>query len=205
MAIIKNLAFYQKSKLKNLIQYAAPTSFLQGYLPYPLDFINHMLPLILKFWQEAFVALENNDVLGLISFEKEKGNPMRLRLTKLFLESDSTIEGVQLVDYVISRYCAMGANSFQIVIDERHKPLIDLLVNNCKFNISSSENIFKIENVKKASYNGNFFEKFDNSMADEINELYNEEIHSHLRPIFSKNPDYFKDRFFSNNTSFKLL
>ena len=82
-------------------------------------FINYLLPLRLKYANESFVALNDNIQQGLITLVKDTKSHTRFKITKLILEENSTSIANQLVNYVISRYRAMGAHAFYVVVDEK--------------------------------------------------------------------------------------
>jgi len=205
MAIIKNLAFYQKSALKNLASFVGYDFFATGFISFPFDLINNLVPLRLKFSQETFVLIDDNKIKGLISLEKEKGNFRKLKTNKFFLDSDSFVLSEQLVNYAISRFCANGATSFQVIVDESYSDVINLFVNASKFRISAQELIYKIERSSYQDTLPNYFEIFHDSDANNVCDLYNSVIFSYLLPVFEKKENYFKGDILNNNTSFKFI
>lgn len=208
MAIIKNLAFYQKNALKDLKTLVGNEKFVANFLPFPLDFFNHILPLRLKFYQEAFVALDNDKIQGLVALEKEPDNFQKLKITKLFLKENSNDVGEQLINYVISRYCAYGASSFCVILSEKFEELVNLFVNQCAFRITSVEYWYKItsDGLKNKNYTASCFKNFENCNAQEVCELYNSQINSHQKPFFEKRPKYFRENFSTGlKASFKYV
>lgn len=146
-------------------------------------FINHLLPLRLKFREESFVALEDNNVSGLISLEKDTNSYSRFKITKLILEKNSQI-AKQLTNYVISRYTAMGASSFYVVIDEKRSDLFEIFKNELNFRNCAYEYLFKVENT--GPYNNHFLKPFKKEYIKDVLNFYNESINSFNRVLFSR-------------------
>ncbi len=198
MAIIKNLAFYQKNKLKNLKSLVGSDVFVSNFAPIPFDFINHILPLKLKFLSEAFVAIEEGKIKGLIALEKERGDSTKLKIIRLYLEENSAYIGEQLINYVISRYCAYGASSFYVFVSQEMEDAAALFIDACKFRVSSYEFLYKTDSKKikfldVGKYDIGCFKNLRNSHAKDICELHNSSINQHLAPYFSLKPKYFEE------------
>ncbi len=199
MAIIKNLVFCSKDRLKNL------TSFLnfeynpEGFPPFPLDVISYLLPFKMKFVKESYVALDNGKAYGLITLEKDDYNKNRLKISSLFLEENSLEYGELLINYVVNKFLAKGAESFSVVVDETDDKMLKLLSDVCKFRVLADEYLFKIKKSdfqyqKDTSFEFIRFSK--NTESAKISELVNNEISSYLLPVFEMNEECFKDNVF---------
>ncbi len=198
MAIIKNLAFYQKNKLKNLKSFVGSDAFVSNFAPIPFDFINHILPLKLKFLSEAFVAIEEGKIKGLIALEKERSNSAKLKIIKLYLEENSAHIGEQLINYVISRYCAYGASSFYVFVSQELQEMAALFIDACKFRVSSYEFLYKTDSTKVkflnlGQYDIGCFKNLRNAHTKDICDLHNSSINQHLAPYFALQSGYFTE------------
>ena len=109
MAIIKNLVFCSKDRLKNLTSFVNPEYNVSGFVPFPLDVMHYLLPFKLKFLKESYVALDNGKTYGLITLEKDDANRNRLKISQLFLEENSIEYGELLINYVVNKSLAQGA------------------------------------------------------------------------------------------------
>ena len=151
-----------------------------------LCFINYLLPLRLKFSNESFVALYNKEKQGLITLNKDSKSFSRFKITKLILEENSSSIALQLVNYVISRYRAMGANSFYIVVDENQSDMLNIFKNELNFRHCGCEYLYKINSVS-TSY-PLFLKPFKKENVKEICAFYNENINSFNKFLFSRQP-----------------
>lgn len=157
-------------------------------------FINHLLPLRLKFANESFVALVDNKKEGLITLDKDSRSYTRFKITKLILEENSFAIAPQLINYVISRYRAMGATSFYVVAEETQADLLNLFRNELNFRVCGCEYLYKINQTNS---NGSFILKpFKKENIKEICNFYNENINSFNKPIFSRQPYQFLNDFY---------
>jgi len=147
-------------------------------------FINHILPLKLKFTNETFVALQNKENQGQITLDKDSKSSTRFKITKLILEENAKSIAKQLVNYVIARYRAMGANSFYVVVDEKQAELINIFKNELNFRLCGYEYLYKI-NSPNTSYSL-VLKSFKKEDIKSIKNFYNENINSFNRFLFSR-------------------
>lgn len=199
MAVIKNLAFIPKERLRRL-------SFLENFEhagssfnPCIPDILNYMLPLGLKFLKESYAAIDNDKIYGFITLEKDDCNAKKLKISNLFLEENSVKYGELLINYVVNKFLAQGAESFFAVVDELDNKMLNLLIEVCKFRITAQEYLFKIKKSdfsyeKDRSYEFIRFSK--NKEAAKIAEFYNGLINSHQLPAFEAAEGCFKDNIF---------
>jgi hypothetical protein len=164
--------------------------------------VHHLLPLKLKFLPETFVAVEpkKGKVVGLVTLEKNPQNPHKLKITKFFLEENSLSEGEQLIKFVISKYCSIGADGFQIVFPETLENMSELFVNRCKFRICAREFLYKTDSASFLADNDTSanFKPFKNAHAKAVCELHNSILNSHQKHSLIKHPKQFKGGFFAH-------
>lgn len=201
MAKIRSLALRDIPKLKKMISMisnlsSADVAFgYKSYVPFPLNLLNRMLPLSLKFASDSYVAIDNNKLCGLVTLKPQEKNPQSWRISKLFLDENGYDTGRQLVSYAIAKYGAMGANTFMVKVDEDHEELLELFSKGCGFRVCASEQLWKMEeiNVKGPSLDKGFFRPFKNSDASAAAGIYNELIFPHFRYSLAKTPAEFEN------------
>ncbi len=198
MAKIRSLAFCDRAKLKKMVSFlGANQRFYKNrvLLPFPLNFLHELLPVNLKFQPEAFVAIENNDLKGMIALKPNKGNYKKWKINKLILNENSFLEGRQLIDYVVSQYGASGVNTFIANIESSQQEVLDLFAKGCGFKFCSIEQLWKMEKLtllkpELTGYNLRLFKLTD---ACAVCELYNDSIHSQFRNSLCKSKQEFYD------------
>ncbi len=208
MAKIKKVILHNKKLLSCLVPHTGYDFFTTGFAPFPFDAVNFILPLRFKFFQDAYLIMENKEVKGFVSLEVEKGSKYRINISKFFLNENSLEYGEQLINYVTSRYSAIGATSFNIKFDSTYEKLINLLINNCKFRVSSQEKIYKIENIKNTEGTLNYFYSFSNHDAQSVLELVNSCINGYQRGTFGKSEGHFRENLINeldSKTMFKYI
>lgn len=190
-------------EIKNVVFTNQSLNFLKSCL----RFFNHLLPLRLKFANESFVALIDNEEKGLITLDKDSKSYTRFKITKLILEENSSIIAPQLVNYVISRYRAMGATSFYVVVDEKQIDLLNIFKNELNFRLCGCEYLYKINSINT---NSSFFLKpFKKENLKDICNFYNENINSFNKFLFSRQQYQFSNNYlkyvFYNNEENQIL
>lgn len=153
----------------------------------------------MKFLKESYVAIDEDKTYGLITLEKDDNNKNRLKISSLFLEENSTEYGELLINYVVNKFLAKGAESFSVVVDEADDKMLKLLSDVCKFRILADEYLFKIKKSdfqyqKDTSFEFIRFSK--NAESTRIAELANSLISSYLLPSFEMEEGAFKDNVF---------
>ncbi len=212
MAKIRSLALRDIPKLKKMISMisnlsSADVAFgYKSYVPFPLNAINRILPLSLKFASDSYVAIEDNRICGLVTLKPQEKNPQSWRISKLFLDENGYDVGRQLVSFAIAKYGAMGANTFMVKVDEDHEELLELFSKGCGFRACASEQLWKMEeiNVSGPSLDKGFFRPFKNSDASAAAGIFNELIFPHFRYSLARTPGEFENVLFSGlyRTSF---
>lgn len=211
MAIIKNIIFCSKDRLKNLTSFVNFECNATEFIPFPLDIIHYILPFRMKFLKESYVAIDDNKTCGLITLEKDDNNTNKLKISQLFLEENSIEYGELLINYVVNKLLAKGAESFSVVVDEADDKMLKLVCDVCKFRILADEYLFKIKKSdffyqKEASFEYIRFSK--DFECTKILEFCNSLISSHLLPCFEMDAESFKDNIFvglKNKIMFKYV
>jgi len=175
-------------EIKNIVFTKCKMNFLTEFI----CFINHILPLRLKFANESFVILSNNKIEALITLDKDSKSISRLKIIKLILEENSTFLACQLVNYVISRYRAQGASSFYVVVDEKQVDLLNIFQNELNFRACGFEYLYKINSINTNTTM--YLKPFKKEHTKEVCNFYNENINSFNRMLFAR-----QNYQFSNN------
>ena len=162
------------------------------------NLINKILPLSCKFASDSYVAIDDNKLCGLVTLKPQEKNSQSWRISKLFLIENSYDIGRQLVSFAIAKYGAMGANTFTVKVDDQNEELIELFSKGCGFRACSSEQLWKMEEIKVSgpSLDRGFFRPFKNSDASAVAGLYNELIYPHFRYSLAKNSEEFENILF---------
>ena len=178
-----------------------------NFIKYLTCFINHLLPLRVKFANESYIALVDNKKTALITLDKDSKSHTRFKITKLFLEEYSTSVAIQLVNYVISKYRAQGANSFYVVVDEKQADLLNIFKNEMNFRACGFEYLYKINSINTTQQI--FLSPFKKERTSEICNFYNDNINSFNKMLFSRQNYQFSNNFekyvFYNDDESKIL
>jgi len=166
--------------------------------------LNHLSPLRLKFESESFVALVDGQIKGIVTLEKDSKSSTRFKITKLILEQGHSSLSHQLVNYVITRYRAMGATSFYAVVDEKQENLIKIFKDELGFRICGCEYLYKI-NFQNAKYSS-FLKPLKNENIHTACSFYNSNINSFNRFLFAREEYQFQNNckkyvFYNENNS----
>lgn len=167
-------------EIKNIVFTNCKMNFFKEFF----CFVNHILPLRLKYANESFVALNNNKEEALITLDKDSKSYIRFKITKLILEENSYLIAKQLVSYVISRYRAMGASSFYVVADEKQPDLLNIFSNELNFRECGFEYLYKINSINSSCTLP--LKPFKKEYVKDVCEFYNENINSYNRVLFAR-------------------
>ena len=167
-------------EIKNIVFVNNGLNFLKCFL----CFINHLLPLRLKFANESYVALVDNENTALITLDKDSKSYTRFKITKLILEEYSSSVATQLVSYVISKYRAQGATSFYVVVDEKQADLLNIFKNEMNFRACGCEYLFKVHSAN--AHQSMSLRPFKKERVSEVSKFYNENINSFNKILFSR-------------------
>ncbi len=213
MAKIKKLGIFDIIKVQKMISMLSenePPSFTKFVLLFPFNMLQNILPIKLRKLPENFVSTEQKQINGMISVQAERGNSYKWNINQLFLDKNSYPAGRQLVDYILAKYGAMGANTFSVTVEDTHEELIDLFSKGCGFRLCSHESLWKMNEIilKEPAQNNDLYRPFKNSDAKSVCELYNDSIYPHFRYSLARAKSEFYDRFFqgfSSTASFKYV
>ncbi len=220
MARIRKVNYFDKFKLKKMISFLSTdviNYYTKGLMYSPLSSLHEFLPLHMKFLPETFVIEENKTILGMVTVTPTAGNPYKLVINRLFLEQDYFNAGKQLIDFVIAKYGAKGANVLVATIDDSYEELLCLFADGCGFRQCSSEQLWKIENFNFSKTNNTFFRPFKNSDAQSTAMLFNDTVITHFKysvsrtkneyyePLFKGLKDTYKFKFIIEDENLKTI
>jgi len=177
MTIIRKLSIFDKPKIKNML------SFLQN------DDAERFLKVLTN---TSYVLTDENEFLGIISAAKISGNPHRIKITRLLFNKDYYDIGKQLVEYIIARYGAKGAQSFTATIDESHDELTHLFIDGCGFRRCSCEELWRVSNFHFKHSRANHFRPFKNADAQAAADMFNNSVIAHFKPSLVKEKAEYK-------------
>ena len=124
-----------------------------------------------------------------------------MEIQRLFFEENCYDDAGELIQYVVSKYKAMGASSFVVKIDDFLPELVRLFVAKCNFTQISYEKLWKLNDVE-ADFNKKDFREFRNSDSPTVASLYNESLLPHFRPLLSRDAKEFKEILFKGLSYF---
>jgi len=208
MARIRRLRYFDKHKLKKMISFLgsdAISHYTKAFMSFPFNALHDILPLKLKFLPESYVLAENKDMIGMITVSPCVGNPFRLHINRLFLERNYFDAGKQLIEFIIAKYGAKGANNFIAAIDSSYTELLTLFTEGCGFRQCSSEQLWKMDTIRFEQPSGTFFRPFKNSDAEDVAVLFNDSVISHFRHSLAKVPQEYAEPIFAGlSSTYKL-
>lgn len=189
MVRIRKANYFDRFKLKKMISFLSSDAinhYTKAFMNFPFNTVHDVLPLNLKFLPESYVIEENNDIIGMITISPIAGNPLKLSISRLFLEQDYFNAGKQLIEFAISKYGAKGASTFVAKIDSSYDELLHLFTEGCGFRQCSSEQLWKMNSIRFSSNNYSFFRPFKNSDAQAVAMLFNDSIITHFKHSISR-------------------
>jgi hypothetical protein len=165
------------------------------FITYPLNLIHDLLPVNLKFLQESYVAVEKDEVLGLISLTPDTKQKTRWRINKLILNVNAYDVGKQLIDFVVNKYGGAGVETFITVLNETSAEAIALFKNNCGFRSCTQIHVFEKTNLqfnKELYSNYNLLREVRPSDAENLKEFDQQSIFPQYRISLMNNQSDFK-------------
>lgn len=199
MMRIRRLNYTDISKISKMIEYLDSEDagkFKKDLTNEAAMFFNTLLPLKYKFLPESYVLLDEKEILGIITILPTAGNPYKINITRLIFSNNFYDAGKRLVEFIIARFGAKGANSFIVSIDSSHDELLQLFLQGCGFRQCSYENLWKIENFTPQTENTANFRTCQNSDARTVARLYNSELKTHFRPSLERIKQEYMEPFF---------
>lgn len=199
MTTIRKTNYFDKFKLKKMISYLNPNIvdyYTKIFQYFPFSHIHGYLPLCMKFLPESYVIEDKKEILGMIALSPAHSNPLKLTISRLFLDNDYYNIGKQLVDFVIARYGAKGANLFLSVVNVSNDELLELFTKGCGFRQCSTKDLWLIDCSKLNHNRSSFFRIFKNSDAQDVVDLYNETLITHFKNTLNKRKEEYADAIF---------
>ncbi|MBO6087559.1 hypothetical protein J6P92_04340 [bacterium] len=203
MAIIRRLNCFDTHRIKKMIAYLGNNEkFSQDIMTEAFTLFHSVLPLKCKFLPETYILLENEEILGLITVVSTPGNPYKINITRLIFRQNLYDTGKQLVEFVIAKYGAKGAQSFRVNVDQSHDDLLNLFINGCGFRQCSYENLWKLDNYIPETATKAKFRCCQNSDAEQIAHLYNNELKNLYKFSLERKKSEYTEPFFAGMTNF---
>ncbi len=213
MAKIRELALTDIFKINKLMSYMdvqIKSFFDEIILPCPFNALYSSLPLRIKYLPESYVLMDKKNIKAYISAKRTSGNYKKWKISKLYMGDNSYEAGLLLLQYLITKFGAKGANTFVASIEETQNELIQLFVDGAGFRQCSRQQIWKCKNLQNEKYymNGLFLRPFKNSDAKAVAQLYNENLLIPFKPSLSKNKMEYEESYFAglyNASCFKYV
>lgn len=111
----------------------------------PFNLLHSYMPLGVKFLQESYLALENNEVVGILSLMIDCRSKQRWKINHMFLKPNSYDVGKLLIDFIVNKYGAEGVETFLVEVDSNNTDALDLFKNGCGFRQCTLNHIYRID------------------------------------------------------------
>ncbi len=199
MVRIRKANYFDKFKLKKMISFLSTDAInysTKVFMNSPFNVFHELLPLSLKFSPESYVIEEDKSIIGALTLVPTYGNPYKINISRLFLEQDYFNAGKQLIEFIISKYGAKGASSFITQIDDSYNELLYLFIEGCGFRQCSSEQLWKMNNIRFSQKDDTFFRPFKNSDAQAAAMLFNDSVITHFKYSISRTKNEYLEPFF---------
>lgn len=196
MSKIRKLYYFDKKNAEEMISFlnnSTNDTYINHIMFNPLLVFHHFLPLGLKFLPESYVLKEKKDIKGLITVAPTRSKGKKMEIQKLLFEENSYLVAEELIQYVVSKYKAMGTVSFVVKIDDYLPELIKLFISKCGFSQISYEKLWRINHIETFDNKKLIFRKFRNSDSQSVATLYSEALLPHFRPLLDKDCSEFKE------------
>ena len=202
MRKIRKLYYFDKKRMQEMISFLNNRDKYINHIMFnPLIPLHHLLPLRFKFLPESYVLKDKKEIKGLITVAPSRCPLKKMEIQRLFFEDNCYDDAGELIQFVVSKYKAMGAASFVVKIDDFLPELLKLFVAKCGFSQISYEKLWKIGEFE-SEFNKKDFREFRNSDAQTVANLYNESLLPHFRPLLSRDAKEFKEIFFKGLSYF---
>lgn len=179
---------------------SASDNYINHIMYNPFIFLHHFLPLRFKFLPESFVLKDDREYKGLITVAPQRSKEKKIEIQKLFFEENCYSEAAELVQYVVSKYKAMGAISIMVKVEDFLPELLSMFINKCGFSQISYEKLWRVNKFPESDFNKREYRSFRNSDAHAVLNLYNDSLLPHFRPLLSKDLKEFRESFFKGLT-----
>ena len=173
MSKIRKLYYFDKKNMREMISFLNNRDkYINRIMFNPLIPLHHLLPLRFKFLPESYVMKDKKEIKGLITVAPSRSPMRQMEIQRLFFEENGYDIAGELIQYVVSKYKAMGAASFIVKVDDYLPELLKLFVSRCGFSQISYEKLWKINNVEE-DFNKRIFRTFRNSDSPTVAALFN--------------------------------
>lgn len=199
MSKIRKLYYFDKKNTQEMISFLNNNvydTYINHIMFNPFIPLHHLLPLRLKFLPESYILKDKKEVKGLITIAPTKCRIKKMEIQKLLFEEGAWDDAVELVQYAVSKYKAMGAASIITRVDDYLPDLLSMFVTKCGFSQISYEKLWRVNKFVETTYDKKEFREFRNSDAQLITNLYNESLLPHFRPLLGKEVKEFKETLF---------
>ena len=202
MRKIRKLYYFDKKRMQEMISFLNNRDKYINHIMFnPLIPLHHLLPLRFKFLPETYVLKDKKEIKGLITVAPSRCPLRKMEIQRLFFEENCYDDAGELIQYVVSKYKAMGASSFVVKIDDFLPELVRLFVAKCNFTQISYEKLWKVNDIE-SEFNKKDFREFRNSDSPTVANLYNESLLPHFRPLLSRDAKEFKEILFKGLSYF---
>lgn len=198
MGKIRKLYWFDKKNIQEMLSFLnnrANDNYINKIIYNPLLLLHYFLPLKFKFLPESFILKNGKDFKGLITIAPTK-TPKKMEIQKLFFEENALLEISELVQFVVSRYKAMGAFSIIVKVDDYLPKLLTMFVSKCGFSQISYEKLWRITKFPEEIFDKSEFRTFKSSDAKAITNIYNDSLLPHFRPLLGADVSEFKEKIF---------
>ena len=209
MTKIRKLYYFDKKNAQEMISFLNNgDNYVNRIMFNPFAPFHHLLPLRFKFLPESYVLKDKKEMKGLITVAPTRCPMKQMEIQKLLFEENRYEDAGELIQYVVSKYKAMGTASIIVRIDDYLTELVRLFVSKCGFSQISYEKLWGVNtgvgvNISdEKSFNPKMFREFRNSDATAIANMYNEQLLPHFRPLLGKDVKEFKDVVFTGLSYF---
>lgn len=205
MSRIRKLYFFDKKHTQEMISFLNNSTY-DNYINHimfnPFAPLHHFLPLAIKFLPESYVLTDEKDIKCLITVAPMSSQHKKMEIQKLFFDENSIFEASELVQYVVSKYKAMGAISIMVKVDDYLPNLLSMFVSKCGFSQISYEKLWRITQFPECNFDKKDFRVFRNSDAQAVANLYNDSLLPHFRPLLSKEVKEYREPLFKGLSYF---
>lgn len=209
MTKIRKLYYFDKNNAKEMISFLDNGDiYVSNIMFNPFLPLHHFLPLRFKYLPESYVLKDKKEIKGLITIAPTRCPLKQMEIQKLLFEENCYEDAGELVQYIVSKYKAMGCASIITRIDDYLPELLKLFISKCGFSQISYEKLWRVNIGKNEwvnnsknenapmNYDKKMFREFRNSDAPAIANLYNEQLLPHFRTLLCKDIKEFKDVLF---------
>ena len=145
MSKIRKLYFFDKDNTREMMPFlndSTNDTYINHIMFSPLVVFHHLVPLKFKYLPESYVLKEGKEIKGLITVAPSRHRARQMEIQRLLFEENSYDVASELIQYVVSKYKAMGTSSIIVRIDDYLPELVKLFVSKCGFSQISYEKMW---------------------------------------------------------------